>query len=220
MIYRCPQYCILFAVALTVGACQQTGTPEAQPSPATKPSRRTAVGPSGFLGVPFGASLKEVDEAIMQRPGVRRLKKYNKPKAKWIRYGDPNYHDYPVRYTLCSSTSGFYFAEVWFNSFTASGEEVADQFVAVSNLLSDEYGKPDAGRGELTPASVADPSTRIALRWMFPAENGQAEARVINLEVRYIENAQNEHVSCLHLYFLDNTRLPEELAPAAQPDGK
>ncbi|MFW6039119.1 MAG: hypothetical protein ACOC9P_01435, partial [bacterium] len=63
--------------------------------------------PQGFADVPFGVALDEVDEAILQRPGVRALQERRDEDAQWVQYGDPHYRGYPVRYSLCAGEHGF-----------------------------------------------------------------------------------------------------------------
>ena len=185
------------------------GCQHASPASESATSQALLVRPAGFAGVPFGAPLEEVHEAVMQRPGVRVLEERRGGVAEWIQYCDPHYRGYPVRYSLCTAEQGLYFADVWFNSFTASGQEVVDQFVAVANDLSRQYGPPHEGRGQLRAPHVADPASEVSLRWWFPAD-GEPRARGITLEVRHVENHQGRRVPCLHLYVLDHTRLPGE----------
>lgn len=191
---------------LLVGCQHTTASDEPAHTSAAAPGRLT-----GFASIPFGASLDEVDDATMQRPGVRVLEERRGDQAEWIRYGDPHYRGYPARYTLCTAEHGFYFADIYFNSFTASGEEVLDQFVAVAEDLGRQYGPPHSGRGVLDPGHVADPESEVSLQWYFPVD-GDPQARSIHLDVRHLAKQGGRRVPCLHLYMLDNTRLPGELA--------
>lgn len=196
---------------LLVVGCQHA----APAGESTPPSDSEAGRLTGFVSIPFGAPLDKVDETIMQRPGVRVLQERRSDAAQWIRYGDPHYRGYPVRYSLCAGENGFYLADIWFGSFTASSQEVTDQFRAVANDLGREYGRPQEGQGELIPPAVADPDREVSLGWYF-AIDGDPKARQIVLDVRHLENAKGEIVPILHMYVLDNTRLPGKLKASLQ----